>query len=40
VGLLLTGILVARRVRGAILIGVLATTVLAIIVEAIVKVGP
>jgi AGZA family xanthine/uracil permease-like MFS transporter len=40
VGLLVTGILVARRVRGAILIGVLATTVLAIVVEAIVKVGP
>jgi AGZA family xanthine/uracil permease-like MFS transporter len=40
VGLLFTGILVARKVRGAILIGVLGTTVLAIVVEAIVKVGP
>jgi AGZA family xanthine/uracil permease-like MFS transporter len=40
VGLLLTGILVARRVRGGILIGVLATTVLSIIVESIVHAGP
>jgi AGZA family xanthine/uracil permease-like MFS transporter len=39
VGLLLTGILVAKKVRGGILIGVLATTVLAIVVEAIVKAG-
>ncbi|HEX2131270.1 MAG TPA: NCS2 family permease [Actinophytocola sp.] len=39
VGLLLTGILVAKRVRGAILIGVLGTTVLAIVVEAIVGAG-
>ncbi|HVF03516.1 MAG TPA: NCS2 family permease [Frankiaceae bacterium] len=40
VGLLLTAILVARRVRGAILVGILGTTVLAIVVEAIAKVGP
>jgi adenine/guanine/hypoxanthine permease len=40
VGLLLTGILVARRVRGGILIGVLATTALAIVVESIVHAGP
>lgn len=40
VGLLLTGILVAKRVKGAILIGVLATTVVAIIVESIVDAGP
>jgi adenine/guanine/hypoxanthine permease len=40
VGLVLTGILVAKRVKGAILIGVLATTVLAIIVEAVVDAGP
>ncbi|AUI61947.1 NCS2 family permease [Amycolatopsis sp. BJA-103] len=40
VGLLLTGILVAKRVKGAILIGVLASTVLAIVIEAITKVGP
>ena len=40
IGLLITGVLVANRVRGAILIGVLATTVVAIILEAIVKAGP
>src|SRR3954447_1417576 len=40
VGLLLTIVLFVRRVKGAILIGILATTVLAIIVEAIAKVGP
>lgn len=39
-GLVLTGILVARGIRAAILIGVLASTVLAIVVEAIAKVGP
>jgi AGZA family xanthine/uracil permease-like MFS transporter len=40
VGLLLTGVLVARNVRGAILIGVLLTTVFAIVLEAIVHAGP
>lgn len=40
VGLLLTGVLVARGVRAGILIGVLTTTVLAIVVEAIARVGP
>jgi AGZA family xanthine/uracil permease-like MFS transporter len=40
VGLILTGILVAKRVKGAILIGVLASTVLAIVIEAIVDAGP
>ncbi|WP_326566532.1 NCS2 family permease [Amycolatopsis rhabdoformis] len=40
VGLLLTAILVAKKVKGAILIGVLSSTVLAIVVEAIVKAGP
>ncbi|RSN18895.1 MFS transporter, partial [Amycolatopsis sp. WAC 04169] len=40
VGLLVTGILVAKRVKGAILIGVLASTLVAIVVEAITKVGP
>ncbi|GAA4537165.1 NCS2 family permease [Amycolatopsis samaneae] len=40
VGLLVTGILVAKRVKGAILIGVLSSTVLAIVVEAIFKAGP
>jgi AGZA family xanthine/uracil permease-like MFS transporter len=39
IGLLVTAILVVRRVRGAILIGILGTTVLAIIVEAIAQVG-
>ncbi|GLZ05918.1 MFS transporter [Actinomadura sp. NBRC 104412] len=39
-GLLLTVLLVARRVRGAILIGILVTTVVAIIVQAIANVGP
>ncbi|MEJ3749919.1 NCS2 family permease [Actinomycetes bacterium KLBMP 9797] len=39
-GLLATLILVVRRVKGAILIGILGTTVLAVIVEAIADVGP
>ena len=39
-GLILTMLLVARRVRGAILVGIIATTVLALVVEAIAKVGP
>jgi AGZA family xanthine/uracil permease-like MFS transporter len=39
-GLLLTLVLFVRRVRGAILIGILATTVLAVVVEAIAHVGP
>jgi len=39
-GLVVMLILVVRRVRGAILIGIIGTTVLAIIVEALVKVGP
>ncbi|HYZ36035.1 MAG TPA: NCS2 family permease [Pseudonocardiaceae bacterium] len=40
VGLVLIGVLVARRVRAAILIGVLASTWLAIVIEALAKVGP
>jgi AGZA family xanthine/uracil permease-like MFS transporter len=40
VGLLLTIILFARRVRGAILIGIVATSVFAIVLNAIVDVGP
>jgi AGZA family xanthine/uracil permease-like MFS transporter len=40
VGLLLMSVLVVRRVKGALLIGIVATTVLAIIVEAIADVGP
>jgi AGZA family xanthine/uracil permease-like MFS transporter len=39
-GLLFTLVLFVRRVKGAILIGILGTTVLAIIVEAIANVGP
>jgi adenine/guanine/hypoxanthine permease len=39
-GLLLTSILVARKVRGAILISVAITTVVAIVVESIVGAGP
>src|SRR3954454_15083118 len=39
IGLLFTLVLFARKVKGAILIGILASTVLAIIVEAIAKVG-
>jgi AGZA family xanthine/uracil permease-like MFS transporter len=39
-GLLLTAVLVARKTRGAILIGIVVTTLLAIVVEAIAKVGP
>src|SRR3954452_18782611 len=39
VGLLLTLVLFARRVKGAILIGILGSTILAIIVEAIAKIG-
>ncbi|MGJ6963547.1 NCS2 family permease [Streptosporangium sp. G11] len=39
VGLLLMVLLVARRTKGAILIGIVATTVLAVIVEAVAKVG-
>jgi AGZA family xanthine/uracil permease-like MFS transporter len=40
IGLLVTLILVVRKVRGAILIGIAFGTVLAIIVEAIAEVGP
>jgi AGZA family xanthine/uracil permease-like MFS transporter len=40
VGLLVTAILVARRVRGALLIGIAAATVLALLVEAVADVGP
>ncbi|MEV4626710.1 NCS2 family permease [Micromonospora sp. NPDC049523] len=39
-GLLVTLVLVVRKVRGAILIGIVASTVLAIVVEAIANVGP
>jgi AGZA family xanthine/uracil permease-like MFS transporter len=40
VGLLLTGILVARKVRGGILLGIIATTVLAVIINTVAKPGP
>jgi AGZA family xanthine/uracil permease-like MFS transporter len=40
VGLLLMSVLVVRRVKGALLIGIVATTVVAIIVEAIADIGP
>ncbi|MCF6744141.1 NCS2 family permease [Blastococcus sp. KM273128] len=40
VGLLLMSLLVVRRVKGALLIGIVTTTVLAIVVEAIAGVGP
>ncbi len=40
VGLLLTAVLVVRRVRGALLLGIVATTVLAIVVEAVADIGP
>ena len=40
VGLLLASVLVVRRVRGALLISIVATTVFAIIVEAVADLGP
>ncbi|MDK3257211.1 NCS2 family permease [Blastococcus capsensis] len=40
VGLLVTSVLVVRRVKGALLIGIVATTVIAIVVEAIAEIGP
>lgn len=39
-GVVLMGILVARKVRGALLIGIVATTVVAIVLESILQVGP
>ena len=39
-GLILTFVLVVKKVKGAILIGILATTAVAIIIEAVAKVGP
>jgi AGZA family xanthine/uracil permease-like MFS transporter len=40
VGLLLTSVLVVRRVKGALLIGIGVSTILAIIVEAVAGIGP
>ncbi|MBA3339843.1 MAG: NCS2 family permease [Geodermatophilaceae bacterium] len=39
-GVLIMSVLVVRKVRGGILIGIITTTVIAIIVEAVAKVGP
>jgi len=39
-GLVITIILMVRKVRGAILIGILATTIIAIVIETVFKVGP
>jgi AGZA family xanthine/uracil permease-like MFS transporter len=40
VGVLLIAVLMARKVKGAILIGIVVTTVLAVIIEAVGKIGP
>ncbi|TFD81506.1 NCS2 family permease [Cryobacterium fucosi] len=40
VGLIILGILVARKVKAALLIGIVGTTIIAVILEAIFKVGP
>ncbi|MBO9624913.1 MAG: NCS2 family permease [Microbacterium sp.] len=40
IGLILIGVLVARRVPGGILIGIVAATILALIAQAIFKLGP
>ncbi|WP_404311460.1 NCS2 family permease [Agrococcus terreus] len=40
IGLALMGILLARRVKGALLIGIVGTTIIAIVLEAIFRVGP
>ena len=39
-GLLLMAVLVVRKVKGALLIGIVATTLLAIVIEAIADIGP
>ena len=39
-GLLLMAVLVVRRVRGGLLIGIIATTILAIVIEAVADIGP
>ena len=39
-GLLLMSVLVVRRVKGGLLIGIVATTIVAIIVEAVAEIGP
>jgi AGZA family xanthine/uracil permease-like MFS transporter len=40
IGTLLTAVLYARKVKGAILIGIVTSTVFAVIVEAVAKIGP
>ena len=40
VGLLLTSVLVVRKVKAALLLGIVATTVLAVVIEAVAKIGP
>src|SRR3954467_4037986 len=40
IGLLLTSVLVVRKVKGALLIGIIVSTVLAIVIEAVAKIGP
>jgi AGZA family xanthine/uracil permease-like MFS transporter len=40
IGLLLTAVLVVRKVKGALLIGIVVSTVLAIVVESIADIGP
>lgn len=40
IGLIIIGVLLARKVKAALLIGIVATTVIAVILEAIFKVGP
>ncbi|MCD2098334.1 NCS2 family permease [Rhodococcus rhodochrous] len=40
IGVLLMGVLVARKVRGGLLIGIVATTILSMIIEAVADVGP
>ena len=39
-GVIIMGVLIARKVKAALLVGIVVTTILAIIVEAIFKVGP
>ncbi|MGY1621179.1 NCS2 family permease [Geodermatophilus sp. SYSU D00965] len=40
VGLLLTSVLVVRKVKGALLIGIVVSTLLAILIEAVAQIGP
>lgn len=40
IGLIIIGVLLARKVKAALLIGIVATTLIAIVLEAIFKVGP